>query len=58
MGVYELGEDLSEADLVFKGGEGVARAGAALEPGEQGGEGVLIVVVDPGDVAVGDNYVG
>lgn len=55
--VDELGEDLGEANLVFEGGEGVARAGTPLEPGEQGGEGVLVVVVDLGDVAVGDNYV-
>lgn len=57
MSVDELGEDLGEADLVFEGREGVARIGAALEPREQGGERVLVVVVNLGDVAVGDDDV-
>lgn len=60
VGLDELGEDFGEADLVLEGGEGVlgrsgARGVAVVEPGEEGGERVLVVVVDLGDVTVGDD---
>lgn len=52
VGLDELGEDFGEADLVVE-----AADGAAL-PGKEGGQGVLVVVVDVPDVGVGDDDVG
>lgn len=53
VGVDQLGQDLGEADLILERGEGVLAVGRVLEPREQGGERVLVVVVDLGDMAVG-----
>lgn len=52
----ELGEDLCEADLVVERDDGTALANG-LPVGKQDGEGVEVVVVDTGDVGVGDNNV-
>jgi len=48
----EIGHHFGELDLVFE------RADLFLRPGEQCGEGVQVVVVDLGDVRVGDDDEG
>lgn len=63
--LYELCEDLGETNLIFECGQGILRgfgAGpggvAIIEPREEGRQGLLVVVVDFGDIAVGDDNVG
>lgn len=53
----QLGQDIGELDLLLGGGDGVALAGC-VPVGQEDGEGVEVVVVDAGDVGVGDDDVG
>ena len=48
----ELGQDFGKLDLIIEAADG------AFLPGEQGGQGVLVVVVDLVDAGVRDEYVG
>ena len=52
MGLDEAGEDFGEGAFVGRRGD------LLFSPGEEGGEGVHVVVVDLGDVGVGDDDVG